>query len=383
MSVEVIGEGIDNFSTVTHPTTTETVVDTVKGLVSYLVMPFWEAEAAFQYCLLPFLPGKYGQETSKIHEYVKRFFIALFALPVMALTLPLAISSFPLTGLARIFESRNYRYLSGCAPEIQVEKPKFMHLNFCGFYGGLPYALGGTTPAHDRLGELVENIHEVDPDLVFLCESSRLLTPPLYHSLKDNYSHFFVDIGLNAFGMENALFVAARVPILSQPTYHPFTDKVEGDQRFILRGFFAVETADKWFFYTHLHSGSEEKDREVRQSQLEKIQEFIEANTGEKPCILLGDLNINRLEDPNSDYQKMLSRGFQDYFPEQHPDAFTGSDVLDYQIKKIDEEAALEVIDYILINDKGKGLTLQLGVLETYHARLDQSLSDHKGLIGV
>lgn len=383
MSVEVVGEGIDNFSTVTRQTTTNTVVDTVKGFASYLMMPFWEAETAFQYCLLPFLPGEYGQETSKIHEYMKRFFIALFALPVMALTLPLAISSFALTGLSRIFESRNYRYFSGNATEIQIEKPKFMHLNFCGLYGGLPYSCGGTTPAKDRIRELVESVHEVEPDLLFLCECNRMLTPALYYNLREDYSHFFVDMGLNSWGMEACQFVASRVPIVSAPSFHAFSDEVEGEQRHMMRGFFALETADKWYIYTHLHSGNDENARRIRQGELVVIQRFIDEETEDKPCVLLGDLNINRLDEPNEDYHQMINRGFQDHFLVQHPDAFTGSDILDHHIKQIEEEAEPEVIDYILINDKGKGLTLELEVLETYHARLDESLSDHKGLIGV
>lgn len=383
MSIDVVGEGADNFLILAQPTTTETIVDRVKVAASYWMMPFWEAETAFQYCLLSFLPGEYGQEMNKAVEYAKRFFIMLGALLAMLITTPLVVMAHALTGIARTFESRNYRYLTGNAEERASEKPKFMHLNYCGLYGGLPYSCGGTTPANARLGELVERVRAEDLDLLFLCECNRMLTPALYYSLREDYSHFFVDIGLNAWGIESCQFIAARIPIVSPPSFHPFSEKVEGESRYMNRGFFALETADKWYLYTHLYSGNDETDREMRQKELRAIQTFIEDETGDKPCILLGDLNINRLDKSNDAYQDMLNLGYKDYFPEQHPDAFTGSDRLDHHIKKITAEAEPEVLDYILINDKGRGLQLQLSVFETYKPSLDQSLSDHKGLIGV
>jgi len=366
------------------PSRTDNIVDNLKGLASYLMMPFWSAQASFQYCLLPFHPGEYGQETSKAYEYAKRFFIVPLALVAMTVTLPFALLGFALTGLARIYESANYRYFSGDAAEVTPEKPKFFHLNICGFYGGLPYALGGTTPANERLDEYVKAIEKVDPDLVFLCECNRMLTAPLYYKLKEDYAHFFVDIGLNAWGMENSLFVASRMPIVTAPQYVPFDIKLEGKQKYLKRGFFSVETEDKWYIYTHLHSGNEEYDRGMRQQQLDIIQTFIDEKTGDKPCVLLGDLNINRLDKPNTGYQKMIKHGYKDYFADQHPDAITGSDKLNYHIKGIEEEVPPEVIDYILIQDKGKPISLQIDLYETYdYERLDLSLSDHNGLIGV
>ncbi|WP_420420677.1 endonuclease/exonuclease/phosphatase family protein [Simkania sp.] len=383
MSVEVAGDGVDNFLILTQPTTTETIVDKVKGTASYLMMPFWEAETAFQYCLLSFLPDEYGQEATKAYEYAKRFFIAPLSLAGMGITFLLEVSGRLLTGVARIFESRNYRYLSGNAEERSPEKPKFMHLNFCGLYGGLPYSCGGTTPGNARIGELAERVRAEDLDLLFLCECNRMLTPALYYNLRDDFSHFFVDIGLNTWGIESCQFVASRVPIISAPSFHPYSEVVEGEEWHMMRGFFAVETADKWYLYTHLHSGNDADDREMRQRELGAIQDFIVERTADKPCVLLGDLNINRLDESNDDYQKMLGLGFKDGFPDQHPAAFTGSDMLDHHIKKNAAEAPPEVLDYILVNDKGTGLELQLSVLETYKPQLDQSLSDHKGLIGV
>lgn len=383
MTVEEVRESGGGF----YPaavTNVEYFVDLTKTVASHLMIPFWKAEAPFQYCLLPFHPGEYGQEVNKTAEYTKRFFIAAVALPTMVVTLPLLLLSFPLTGLARVYESDNYRHLSGMCPQRELSRPKFFHLNACMFFGGLPYVMGGVTPADSRFKELMATVKEVNPDILFLCEFNRTLSRPIHQNLKGIYSDFFVDIGLNAQGMENALMVASRVPIVSKPRYIPFSMKIEGEQKYLKRGFFAVETKGKWYIYTHLHPKDGAYDRDVRQRQLIEIQDFIDIRTGDKPVILLGDLNINRLDDSSHEYEAMIERGdFVDYFADQHPDLATASDALDLRIKGSRKEAPPEVIDYALINPKGKEVPLEIELYDTSRARPDLALSDHRGLIGI
>lgn len=379
MSIQPIGE-CEDLSYPFEMTQTDRVVDQVKALASILMVPFWEAQACVQYCCLPILPGEYGQENTKIKEVAKRFLILPVSLFLMIPAIPLALMGQVLTGLARVYESENYRYLSGNASEKIEPSTKFFHLNCCMFPGGLPYSTGGFVPAEERFDALLKIVLEVAPDLLFLCEFNRLLSSPMYHALREEYAHFFVDIGLSEKGIENQLFVASKKPLTSPPRYIPFTMPIENEQKHMQKGFFALETEDCWYLYTHLQAKDDAHSREVRQQQLDVIQTFIEEETEDKPCILLGDLNINRLEEPNTDYQKMLERGFVDFFALQHPDVVTCTDAFAYHIKGIEREALSEVIDYILLYPKGKDIPLQT---DDYDTTKGNPITDHHGLIGV
>ena len=48
------------------------------------------------------------------------------------------------------------------------------------FPGGLPYLFGGMRTAVERLEQLGEFIHTINPDLFFLCEFSPTLSSKLY-----------------------------------------------------------------------------------------------------------------------------------------------------------------------------------------------------------
>lgn len=351
------------------PTWPNYIADTLKWAGSEFMRPFWRAEAEFQNCISPYQDG----EQQKVQDYAKRFFVALFAVPCMAMTLPLALSTFALTGIARLFQSHDFRFIQGgLASSKTPDQTKVFHLNTCMFYGGLPHLFGGMRPAHERFDELAKVILAEDPDILFLCEFNRTLSNPMVDKLSDRYSYFFVDIGLNPLGMENCLFVASRVPILSAH-YIPFEKPGEGDQRYINRGFFAIEAEDRWYIYTHLHPRDGEADREMRQQQLDKIQEFIDQKTGGKPCVLLGDLNINRVEEPNTDYLSMIARGYSDPSTDATREVYIGHE---------GKKEVNEVIDYILVNGKGNKIPLQVNTLDTSRDSNGLPLSDHSALMG-
>lgn len=365
------------------PSIADRLTDRVKGLASLLIIPFWKGETSVQYCFLPFLSGEYGQSTTKLKEYAKRFFVGLAGTALMLFGVPFALAGHILTGLTSLCESENYRYLKGNAEETQKGPTKFIHLNTCMLNGGLPYSFGGVRPANERFDHLVKTVKELNSDMLFLCEFNRTLGYPMYRALKEDYTHFFLDVGLNPGGMENALFIASRKPIVSPPHYFPFNLSIEGSQKHMKRGFFAIETQDKWYLYTHLHPGDDSYDRDIRQKQLDKIKTFIDEKTGSKPCILLGDLNINRLEKNANDYKEMIERGLTDNFTTEHPEEITCSNRLELHIKGLDEKAlSEEVLDYMLIDKKNQEVELKIDIRKTLEKKVDLSLSDHDLLIG-
>ena len=70
--------------------------------------------------------------------------------------------------------------------------PTLMTWNACMFYGGLPMAFGGVSPAFDRIGEVATVIKDHKPEILALQEMSYGPALALYKQLKDEYSHFFL-----------------------------------------------------------------------------------------------------------------------------------------------------------------------------------------------
>jgi len=295
---------------------------------TYLMTPFWTVQT---YALR-------GEE-SRVATFAKRFFAlvgTLFAAP------------FALAGYAFSASASSFRTLKGEAETVSTKDPSYFHLNACMMPGVLPALFGGMSPADARFEMLVSTALEQNADLLFFSECGRLLTSKLYERLKGEYATFHVDPGLNPLGMENGLFIASRLSCA--PTYVPFTVCGKGDQWFYQRGFFALETDETVFLYTHL----DPKERFVRTAQLDEICAFIHKQS--KPCALIGDLNIDRLKD-RDEYKALIARGFVDQSQNDSP---TTTDN--------------ELVDYALLYGSNRILSTKL--VET------PNLSDHVGLKG-
>lgn len=341
-----------------------TWADTLKSVSSELLRPFWRAESSLHYCFLPLNPNGFGQMEQKVYEFAKRFFIALVAVPSVIVTLPLFLSAFSLTAVSKFLEFRDYRYVKGNGAEIASIGSKIFHLNTCMFWGGFPYKFGGMKPAHERFDNLVERIKSEDPDILFLCEFNRTLSNSMVNAFKDKYPHFFVDVGLNYRGLENCIFIASRKKLVSKPNYICLEAPLSG----IKRGFFALETEERWYLYTHLHPKDKESDSAIRRQQLETIQKFIDEKN--KPCVLIGDLNIDRNKTPNTEYQEMIAQGYVDHSK-------------DIEVTRPYKNGAQidQAIDYVL--EKGGGSKAQVNLLKTREDPAGPALSDHHALTAI
>src|SRR3990167_4106954 len=145
-------------------------IEKIKGLSSYLLIPFWKGEELIHRSILPFLPGQ------NILELANRFFQFCIGGGLAIVGFPLAVGGLFITGLSNQFHLRDFRYLRGeLVP--QKEENKFLHFNTCMFPGGLPLSFGGVMPASFRLNQLSTLLKEKKPDLLFLSECNRTLVP--------------------------------------------------------------------------------------------------------------------------------------------------------------------------------------------------------------
>jgi endonuclease/exonuclease/phosphatase family metal-dependent hydrolase len=272
-----------------------------------------------------------------------------------------------------------YTHLPGTAMEKQSDgNDKFMTLNACMLWGGLPIPLGGMRPPRARMEKLAEKIRAEDPDVVVMQELAFDPAHQLYGKIKDRYAHFFTRIGPNPPLMESGLFVASKYPVLGAG-FIPFPGQFG-----IKRGAFWIETPKCFVFTTHLEFGHGRDGAAKRKEQTDLIWEKIKTFREKKPCFLLGDLNMDE-----SHYQELgLGEKFQNPYLDKHPTidekTATCTNVINAHICGDPPPAKpFELDDYALL---AKGphdrFGLETTLLEMYDNNLpDEALSDHRGLI--
>ena len=209
--------------------------------------------------------------------------------------------------ISRCIRNSEYFYIRGLGSENHGKSSTIMHLNCNMLPGYRPYTQG-LLPAGQRLDPLKFLILKEKPDILFLSEIHKTVHCQLFDELDEYFAHFYTNIGLNQgldFGA--GFFIASKDPIIGSPRFIPF--KIKGDS--IKRGMFLLETQKCWYIYTHLLPGRSEMDREVRSQQLSEILDEVKLTTGDKPALLIGDLNIDQNSSPN-EYQAMIDKGFMD-----------------------------------------------------------------------
>ncbi|MBI2743794.1 MAG: endonuclease/exonuclease/phosphatase family protein [Chlamydiales bacterium] len=320
------------------------------------------------------LPGEFGNFESEEIEMLVR--VARVALTVLfaPLTLALTFCGVALELVANCFKSSPCTYIKG---ESEGEAPKnkyrLLTLNACMFWGGLPIPFGGVRPASERVEQVADFLKYMNSDLVVMQEVSFGPARALIEKLKGDYAHFYTQIGPNTGRMESCLFLASKQPILREPIFVEFPD-----QNGIKRGFFCVETPKSWVITTHMEAGN---NPEMRRAQLalitQKIPELKQLSN--KPCFLLGDLNIHRTLDVGSEY---LASGLQEnYFnpltqPEDHD---TCTDLHTARVMGRERPVPSgQAVDYALVDERSLAehpLNLSARLVNT----LD--ISDHYSII--
>jgi hypothetical protein len=267
------------------------------------------SEAVIRAQCTPIQPGIWGNCDNETIERIRRI-AAIYgnvhfkSLHPYAHVYGFGLTSMPFHGVAGLLNHignslspKDYSHIVGNAPESQekISQPKIMTLNACMFWGGQPISQGGPRAARDRIDQFCQKINEIDPDIFVSQEMSLDPAVKVIDKLKDNYAHFYTNIGPFSWGMESCLFIASKLPIVSAPEFHPFPNQPR-----IKRGFFCFETPKFWVITTHLQPAFPD----VRRKQLEQITSKIDElseRTG-KPCIFAGDLNIPYSTDESGEY---------------------------------------------------------------------------------
>ena len=377
MSVEAVGSASEEFSLALEGNYRDFFGDKIQTLANLCIKPFWFVEQKLYSCFLPLHPREYGQAVSKIQEVCRRLFTFIFSVPAMLASLPFYFMGMALTGIGNVIKTRAYRYVEGNYHGEFTSQPKVFHLNACMFPGSLPCAFGGVSPASMRFDRLVTTIRENDPDIVFLCEFNRGLRMSMVNALKDRYSHFAIDVGLNATGLESSFFIAYRGELASPPLYIPFKEERKG----MNSGFFMFETPDTYYVTTHLknHEGTEE-DTRTQLAQLKQILSHIENEWIQKRVVFMGDFNFER---NSQQYQLLMEKGFIDRLSTGEE---TCTNAMQVHMDNLEEAVVSESIDYMLVLDRSqKKSQLDLHIVKSYirDEYLHEALSDHHILIGV
>ncbi len=291
---------------------------------------YWTSEAILRARCTPMEPGVWGNCESQFLERLRRVAVIYGNLHFKNIHTFAEVQGFGVFNLSTHYAAgllnhignslnpKNYAYFAGNAPESQekISEPKILQLNACMYWGGQPIPQGGLRPARYRIEQFCDKISEVDSDVVVCQEISLDPAVKIIERLKENYAHFYANIGPFPWGMDSGLFVASKLPIVSAPQFYPFSNQPR-----VLRGYFCFETPKFWVITTHMHPAV----AEIRREQLAEITDKIDElqNTTGKPCILIGDLNIGHSANEDGEY---VSSGIRDMYVdnyEREADPFT------------------------------------------------------------
>lgn len=321
-------------------------------------------------------------------EKIQRAVAMLLNIALLPLTIALSLFGGLTEYIGSLIATRPYSYIPGNAPQLNRSNNilKAMTFNGCMFWGGLPIVFGGVSPARERLDKIAQLIKQLNPDILVMQEVSYGPSLDLYARLKDQFSHFFTRIGPNPFQLDSGLFIASNYPILSDPSFIPFSKHTS-----FMRGIFCIETPLCWILTAHLKTGEPEKCRQKREEQFALVTKTIETlkQKSDKPCLLMGDLNIQRTGLEYDEYSSLdISRNYYDFYAEKYPqlnsDNATHTDLLrTYMLGKESSNSPWDIDDYILLDTSSRQrvhLDIEL-IKNTFSLdHPEKALSDHRAL---
>lgn len=321
-------------------------------------------------------------------EKMQRSVAMILNIALAPLTIALSLAGGISECIGSLIATKPYTYIPGNAPVPSCSNNilKAMTFNGCMFWGGLPLAFGGVSPARERTDKIAELIKQMGPDILVMQEVSYGPSLDLCARLKDQYSHFFTRIGPNPFQLDSGLFIASKYPMIGDPSFISFSKHTS-----FMRGIFCMETPLCWILTAHLKTGETKECMQKRKEQFELVTKTIESlkQKSDKPCLLMGDLNIQRTGSQNDEYSTLgISQNYYDLYAEKHPqlnpDNATHTDLLrTYIIGEKPSSSPWDIDDYVLLDRSSRqrvDLDIQL-VKDTFS--LDQpekSLSDHRAL---
>jgi endonuclease/exonuclease/phosphatase family metal-dependent hydrolase len=193
-------------------------------------------------------------------------------------------------------ETKPYLYFQGKALEVVKNDFSLLSWNIACNSGGYSISDAGVMPWAYRIDDIVKQLHAQDADVLSLYE---VFDPEaglyLYSQLKDQYAHFYFNIGARVIGVNSGIFIASKIAI-ENPEFIAFPkEMLVGRTKSAEKGFFSFDVADFKIFSTHLQHSEEcdystSEEVEARKSEMELIMDKIRLVSG--PIILTGDLNM-------------------------------------------------------------------------------------------
>ncbi|MCH9614638.1 MAG: hypothetical protein SP1CHLAM54_13990 [Chlamydiia bacterium] len=207
---------------------------------------------------------------------------------------------------ANAIDGAKYTEMKGTAEPTPGRVKSVLSANVCMFPGGLPFVMGGFTPAKHRYDALSQMLLKEDPDVVCLQELPNLTAHPLAKRLKDNYASFYFNGSASSLVMDAGLFIATKKEPSGPVEFVEFDERKLG----MHRGFFIIPFEDKVVVTTHMEAGNEERAVELRNAQFKQMNAYLNAHYPGRTISLCGDLNIERRIDGHPSEYK--SRTFTD-----------------------------------------------------------------------
>ncbi len=218
-----------------------------------------------------------------------------------------------------------FNYLKGMTKEKPYpsdNKASIFFLNTCFIGGGYPLTHGGVRPWKARVNQVAENILKENSDIVCLSEVYDFAAAKvLYNKLKDQYSHFYINIGPHHWAAKSGLFVASKYKI-QDPHFIDFHSTLVHNKDSCRRGGFAFEAVDKdnkpiakvysaHLEYSENDSNPSKAEKQARKEEIDLIVKDIADSAIRSPVLLTGDLNFPEKEYSKTDLVKYFRKTFK------------------------------------------------------------------------
>ncbi|HNA61831.1 MAG TPA: hypothetical protein PKW79_02005 [Rhabdochlamydiaceae bacterium] len=194
-------------------------------------------------------------------------------------------------------QTKPYLYFKGEAPVVQKSDFYLFSWNVACNSGGYSISDAGVMPWAYRIDGIIQTIRDKNADVLTLYE---VFDPEagfyLYSQLKDQYAHFYFNIGPRSIGVNSGIFMASKIAI-DNPEFVPFPkEMLVGRTKNAEKGIFSFDVTGTRVFSTHLQHSEEcnystSEEIEARKSEMELIMDKIRLVAG--PVILTGDLNMD------------------------------------------------------------------------------------------
>ncbi|NNM43539.1 MAG: hypothetical protein HKM07_04285 [Chlamydiae bacterium] len=285
----------------------ETGIKAVFQIASYLTDPVCKSHELFRRA---YLVDTLHPEAYAASNYGRKIFLSLGVVATATVATLTTAPGIILRSLAARFQDRPFLYYKGQAEEKVMKDDQFSHLswNVCFVCGGYSISDGGVTPWPERIEAVTDQIYAEDADVVCLYEVFDTKSGlQLYEKLKDNYAHFYFNIGPKAVGVSSGIFVASKYKIVD-PEFSAFPQEaLVGRTKHAAKGVFdfSIQSQGRNFsriFATHLQHSEQcdfptAEEVAARKMELDIIMKRIDAVRDKSLALVLtGDLNLDEKE---------------------------------------------------------------------------------------